>query len=69
MTVKPEGEVEVVIGTVSQGQGHETSFAQLINEWLGVPHRKRAAGHRAIPIAFRWAAARIRDAGCGWDRS
>ena len=37
ITVQPEGEVEVVIGTVSQGQGHETSFAQLIGEWLGVP--------------------------------
>jgi carbon-monoxide dehydrogenase large subunit len=41
VTVKPEGPVggtvEVVIGTVSQGQGHETSFAQLITEWLGVP--------------------------------
>jgi carbon-monoxide dehydrogenase large subunit len=38
VTVKPEGEIEVVIGTVSQGQGHETSFAQLIGEWLGVSH-------------------------------
>jgi carbon-monoxide dehydrogenase large subunit len=38
VTVKPEGVVEVVIGTGSQGQGHETSFAQLINEWLGVPN-------------------------------
>jgi aerobic carbon-monoxide dehydrogenase large subunit len=37
VTVMPEGVVEVVIGTVSQGQGHETSFAQLIGEWLGVP--------------------------------
>jgi carbon-monoxide dehydrogenase large subunit len=45
VTVVPEGPVggpvggivEVVIGTVSQGQGHETSFAQLITEWLGVP--------------------------------
>src|SRR5580704_17224690 len=41
VTVKLEGPVggavEVVIGTVSQGQGHETSFAQLITEWLGVP--------------------------------
>jgi carbon-monoxide dehydrogenase large subunit len=41
VTVKPEGPiggtVEVVIGTTSQGQGHETSFAQLITEWLGVP--------------------------------
>jgi carbon-monoxide dehydrogenase large subunit len=38
VTVKPEGVVEVVIGTGSQGQGHETSFAQLVSEWLGVPH-------------------------------
>jgi carbon-monoxide dehydrogenase large subunit len=37
MTVKPEGVVEIVIGTVSQGQGHETSFAQLVGEFLGVP--------------------------------
>ncbi|HEX3953557.1 MAG TPA: xanthine dehydrogenase family protein molybdopterin-binding subunit [Stellaceae bacterium] len=41
VTVLPEGPlggvVEVVIGTVSQGQGHETSFAQLITEFLGVP--------------------------------
>jgi aerobic carbon-monoxide dehydrogenase large subunit len=37
VTVLPEGAVEVIIGTVSQGQGHETSFAQLITEWLGVP--------------------------------
>ncbi len=37
LTVYPNGCVDVVIGTVSNGQGHETSFAQLINEWLGVP--------------------------------
>jgi carbon-monoxide dehydrogenase large subunit len=37
VTIKPEGVVEVVIGTGSQGQGHETSFAQLVHEWLGVP--------------------------------
>ncbi len=37
ITVLPEGIVEVVIGIVSQGQGHETSFAQLVTEWLGVP--------------------------------
>jgi carbon-monoxide dehydrogenase large subunit len=37
IAVLPEGIVEVVIGTVSQGQGHETSFAQLMHEWLGVP--------------------------------
>jgi aerobic carbon-monoxide dehydrogenase large subunit len=37
ITVLPEGAVELVIGITSQGQGHETSFAQLISEWLGVP--------------------------------
>jgi len=35
--VHSEGRVDVVIGIVSNGQGHETSFAQLISEWLGVP--------------------------------
>jgi aerobic carbon-monoxide dehydrogenase large subunit len=37
ITVEPDGVVEVVIGTVSSGQGHETSFCQLVSEWLGVP--------------------------------
>ena len=32
VTVSPDGFVEVVVGTVSNGQGHETSFAQLIGE-------------------------------------
>ena len=36
VTVHPAGRVDVVIGIVSNGQGHETSFAQLITEWLGV---------------------------------
>jgi aerobic carbon-monoxide dehydrogenase large subunit len=37
ITVFPDGRVELVIGTMSSGQGHETSFAQLVTEWLGVP--------------------------------
>ncbi|OGA32858.1 MAG: carbon monoxide dehydrogenase, partial [Betaproteobacteria bacterium RIFCSPLOWO2_12_FULL_62_13b] len=37
VSVLPEGVVELVIGTMSTGQGHETSFAQLLTEWLGVP--------------------------------
>lgn len=37
VTVSPTGRVELVMGTMSSGQGHETSFAQLITEWLGVP--------------------------------
>ncbi len=36
ITVLPEGAIEVVLGTLSSGQGHATSFAQLIVEWLGV---------------------------------
>ena len=34
--VQPEGRVDVIIGTQSHGQGHETSFAQCISDWLGV---------------------------------
>ncbi|OGA09396.1 MAG: hypothetical protein A3H33_10500 [Betaproteobacteria bacterium RIFCSPLOWO2_02_FULL_65_20] len=37
ITVSPQGEVELAIGTLSSGQGHETSFAQCVSEWLGVP--------------------------------
>ena len=36
ITVSPGGSIEVVLGTLSSGQGHATSFAQLIVEWLGV---------------------------------
>ena len=37
ITVLPDGVVELIIGVTSQGQGHETTFAQLVTEWLGVP--------------------------------
>ena len=33
----PEGRVDVTVGTLSSGQGHETSFAQCVAEWIGVP--------------------------------
>jgi carbon-monoxide dehydrogenase large subunit len=36
-TVRADGTVEVLIGTLSAGQGHATSFAQLVEEWLGIP--------------------------------
>ena len=38
--VLPERRVEVVLGTLSAGQGHETSFAQLVAEWLAVDLRE-----------------------------
>jgi carbon-monoxide dehydrogenase large subunit len=36
VTVHPDRCVELVLGTLSSGQGHATSFAQLLVEWLGV---------------------------------
>src|SRR5215472_5004440 len=35
--VQPEGRVDVIIGTQPSGQGHETSFAQVISDFLFVP--------------------------------
>src|SRR5262249_58546253 len=37
ITVTPAGRVTVIIGTQASGQGHETSFAQVIADLLGVP--------------------------------
>jgi aerobic carbon-monoxide dehydrogenase large subunit len=37
IAVRPEGRVDVVIGTQPSGQGHETSFAQVISDLLHVP--------------------------------
>jgi carbon-monoxide dehydrogenase large subunit len=33
----PGGNVTVVAGTFNHGQGHATTYAQLVAEWLGVP--------------------------------
>jgi len=35
--VLPQGRVRMAIGTQASGQGHETAFAQLFVDWLGVP--------------------------------
>jgi carbon-monoxide dehydrogenase large subunit len=37
MTVLPEGVIDLVSGTHSQGQSHETTFAQVVASQLGVP--------------------------------
>jgi carbon-monoxide dehydrogenase large subunit len=37
ITVTPGGEINVVIGTQPSGQGHETSFAQVVADTLAVP--------------------------------
>ena len=35
--VNPTGSIEVLTGSHSHGQGHETTFAQLVSDRLGVP--------------------------------
>jgi aerobic carbon-monoxide dehydrogenase large subunit len=36
----PSGELTILAGTLSHGQGHETSYAQMITDWLGVAEDK-----------------------------
>ncbi|MBV9432956.1 MAG: xanthine dehydrogenase family protein molybdopterin-binding subunit [Hyphomicrobiales bacterium] len=43
--VNPVGTVEVLTGSHSHGQGHETTFAQLVSERLGVPIENVAIIH------------------------
>lgn len=40
LIVCEDGYVDFVVGTMSSGQGHETSFPQLAAEWLQVPFEK-----------------------------
>ena len=37
---QPDGYVDVLVGTQSTGQGHETAYSQLIVEQLGIPFEK-----------------------------
>jgi carbon-monoxide dehydrogenase large subunit len=48
--IEPDGSATIVAGTVSSGQGHETVFASLLHQWLGVaPERVRlVTGDTAI---------------------
>ena len=36
----PGGNVTIVAGTFNHGQGHATTYAQLVTEWLGIPFDK-----------------------------
>ncbi len=33
----PSGTVTIHSGTMNHGQGHETSYAQMVSDWLGIP--------------------------------
>ncbi|HVO17110.1 MAG TPA: xanthine dehydrogenase family protein molybdopterin-binding subunit [Alphaproteobacteria bacterium] len=37
LRVDQGGNVTILAGTFSHGQGHETAYAQLVSDWLGVP--------------------------------
>src|ERR1700716_3956578 len=43
--VNPTGSVEVLTGSHSHGQGHETTFAQLVSERLRIPLEKNSIVH------------------------
>ena len=43
--VNPTGSVEVLTGSHSHGQGHETTFAQLVSERLGIPFENVSIVH------------------------
>ena len=43
--VNPTGSVEVLTGSHSHGQGHETTFAQLVSERLGIPFENISIVH------------------------
>ncbi|HVO14902.1 MAG TPA: xanthine dehydrogenase family protein molybdopterin-binding subunit [Alphaproteobacteria bacterium] len=40
LRINPAGEVTVLIGTQSNGQGHETAYAQIVEDKLGIPFEK-----------------------------
>ncbi len=37
LTVLADGHVDLILGTMASGQGHETAFPQLVAAWLGLP--------------------------------
>ena len=69
--VHATGDVTVLIGTHNHGQGHETTFAQIVSEQLEHPRRQdrdRVRRHRQGPVRprhLRLALARRRRHGAG----
>ena len=52
----PSGTLMILAGTHSHGQGHQTVYAQMVHEWLGVPINQSASS-RATPTKLRLGAA------------
>ena len=47
--VETSGKVKVATGLTTQGQGHQTVFAQIVADELGVPIARRRGRHRRHP--------------------
>ena len=62
ITVRPDGTVEAIIGTQASGQGHETSFAQVVAGTLGIPIE-------TVSIAFGDSDLAVAGSGSHADRS
>ena len=56
ISMEPDGSVRARFGTHNHGQGHETSFAQILSSQLGVPMEKIEIS-RATPISCHTAPA------------
>ena len=60
----PSGNVTILAGTHSHGQGHATVFAQMVSEWLGVPFEASAIVQGDTDAGRRSAAAPTPRAAC-----
>ena len=70
MRLLPTGRVEAVVGTSPHGQGHVTSFSQIVADTMGVSFddvdvlhgdtdiAALGTGHLRVTVARRWAARR-----------
>ena len=68
ITVRPDGRVDVVIGTQPAGQGHETSFAQVVVGPARTCRSRACASSSATPMWCASAAAPIPAARCATPR-
>ncbi len=59
----------VIVGSQSSGQGHQTAYAQLAADGLGVPVRSRARASKATPTSSASAAAPAARVRCRWAAS
>ena len=67
VTVRPDGTVHVVIGTQASGQGHETSFAQVVAGTLGVADGGDHHRVRRLRPGGRAAQAHTPIGRCDWE--